>query len=340
MGSGRQALPIAVIGEPDVISESLEALETELKHRPWRSDISVNLEVGGDLVASLRCGHLVRPPLDSTEPDVLIAFNTREAMSEVLGQVKEALAHGEFSRVLTALLAQQAVPAWAQGGCRSMEVTGAGALARLLWSAWLAREGVEDERAASKESWAKEDLSQGWVIVHSVSPGIRERVALFQKELEQVPQTKPREDEDLPGFGAEPAPWFSELLADLLGAVEHFQEVLEPRQEETSAGSAAASSHEQAVDEVTAEKDPEDDDDVSPPAAPVLSSMPSGSALESEGPPEPPQLPASPWPAAAPTGACAAATESRSEEPSERKQVNFAAARPRQAPPASVRHFL
>lgn len=338
MGSGRQALPIAVIGEPDVISESLEALETELKHRPWRSDISVNLEVGGEPVASLRCGHLVRPPLDSTEPDVLIAFNTREAMSEVLGQVKEALAHGDLPRVLTALLAQQAVPAWAQGGCRSMEVTGARALARLLWSAWLAREGVEDERAASKESWAKEDLSQGWVIVHSVSPGIKERVALFQKELEQVPQNKPREDKDLPVTGAEPAPWFSELLADLLGAAEHFQEVLEPRQEETSASSAAASSHEQAVDEVSAEKDPEDDDDVSPPAATVLSFVPSASAAEGAGPPKPLQPPASP--PAAPVGACAAARESHCEEPNERKQVSFAAARPRQAPPASVRHFL
>ncbi|CAK0843333.1 unnamed protein product [Prorocentrum cordatum] len=147
----------------------------------------------------------------------------------------------------SSLMCELALPSWA-GGPTGVQVSGAGALARLLWAAWLAHE--QGQREKPRHTWADDDLSQGWVIVHSVSPGIRERVAVFQQELDRAAAGgAPAGAEQGPGsFARRHTAWLEELIGDLREAAEQFKETLtaqsgpgaEPMWEAAPAAGAAA----------------------------------------------------------------------------------------------------
>lgn len=165
--------------------------------------------------------------------DVRIGFRDESILAVLVVRARDAFEQNDLPRVLSAMLCEVALPTW---GRAEVEVSGVSYLARLLWSAWLSREsdsasvsGEQQQKARekSKQSWLDEDLSQGWVIVHSVSPGIRERVAVFQNELEQLQApcstavaTSPSASE----AELNRSHWMDELVRDLREAAEQFHE--------------------------------------------------------------------------------------------------------------------
>lgn len=245
------------------IDAAFEELRSELELRPLRSDVTVGIEISGAAAYYVHDGRLklvaawqrglafgsssscdpgdartrelekrvqeLEAELECRTCDVRVAFKDEKTLVELVTRVRDALRQNDLPRVLSSLLCEIALPTWG-GGLRDVEVSGISSLARLLWSAWLAREDDphgEQEREKAKQSWLDEDLSQGWVMVHSVSPGIKERVALFQSDLERLSAQRPGAREasaspTLPDSELERTHWMQELVLDLRHAAEQF----------------------------------------------------------------------------------------------------------------------
>eukprot|EP00747_Dinoflagellata_sp_TGD_P064213 gnl/TRDRNA2_/TRDRNA2_153800_c0_seq1.p1 gnl/TRDRNA2_/TRDRNA2_153800_c0~~gnl/TRDRNA2_/TRDRNA2_153800_c0_seq1.p1 ORF type:complete len:385 (+),score=74.06 gnl/TRDRNA2_/TRDRNA2_153800_c0_seq1:3-1157(+) len=261
-GHGGAGMPEEDVG--NTVTTAFEELGRELGKLPLQSDgPSVSVEVsnrrvllfsGGKLVPvqTIGCCHL-------EAADARITFRDWATAAEVVERVRGASARNDLSGVISSLLWEAAMPSW-DIGSRAMDVSGVASLARLLWAAWLAREQREAalreaEAAARAKARAEdfEDLSQGWVVVHSVSPGIRDRVAHFQREMEalQAPAEgtphangKPSSDAaGSPGAWSASPRWLDELIVDLCRAAEQFHEVhLAPL-----GSSAAATSQETGI---------------------------------------------------------------------------------------------
>lgn len=159
--------------------------------------------------------------------DVRIAFRDEHVLADIVTRARDAFEQNDLPRILSSMLCEVSLPTWSS--VRDVEVSGVSSLARLLWSAWLSRESdsastrEQQTREKSKQDWVDDDLSQGWVIVHSVSPGIKERVSVFQTELDQLPLSRDQESriaED------DEANWMELLVKDLRQAAEQFHETV------------------------------------------------------------------------------------------------------------------
>jgi len=173
-----------------IVADAFKDLATELSRRPITGGVSVAVEVGGKPSYYLLCGQLVHAGDEGCDSqaaaqtcDVVVSFHSTQALAGIISRVRPALQHND----LLSILYEFALPKW--GAPKAMEVSGAATFARLIWSAWLASEQNKDEDDKARQFWANDDLSQGWVMVHSVSPGIRDRVAMFQQELKSVQGT-------------------------------------------------------------------------------------------------------------------------------------------------------
>mmetsp|Transcript_9309 Transcript_9309/g.20554 ORF Transcript_9309/g.20554 Transcript_9309/m.20554 type:complete len:425 (+) Transcript_9309:101-1375(+) len=168
---------------------------------------------------------------------VQVRFRDEKAFEDLLLEVSTAMKADHLSSALSSLLIQFAQPSWMRWSSEvpPVEVEGSTAdLAKLLWAACFEREEAPAPiRGESMYDWSKDDLSTGWVIVHRVSPGIKERVAAFDKNLQQ----RPRQEAPAPAAGSAEVSggggaanleetWVSLLIQDLCKTAEGFQETI------------------------------------------------------------------------------------------------------------------
>eukprot|EP00933_Yihiella_yeosuensis_P025245 TRINITY_DN19593_c0_g1_i3.p1 TRINITY_DN19593_c0_g1~~TRINITY_DN19593_c0_g1_i3.p1 ORF type:complete len:263 (-),score=55.98 TRINITY_DN19593_c0_g1_i3:425-1213(-) len=211
---------------PEFVANAFEDLSAELRQVPSSSTSTcVVVQVSDLTLCEFHEGCLTWSSSSSSSTaggsshDVLIAFPDTSALEILITEVRQAVANDELSRLLPRLLCEMALPAWA-GGARSIEVTGAGKLAKALWAVWLAKESaeaIEQAREKKRQEWASDDLSSGWVVLPRVSPGIQERVAVFQQELDKLPKVTPQTGQPEPS-----ASWMNEVLQELRSAAEQF----------------------------------------------------------------------------------------------------------------------
>lgn len=220
----------------------LGELVKALHERPLKSPVRVSVEVAGVPSYSFRGGRLLevrgaageqRPEEAGPPSDACVRFRDETALAEVVMQIRDALSTDDLPRVVSSLLCQLAMPGW---GERTVEVSGTTALARLVWAACFANEespevaaAAKQARDAQRQAWAHDDLGQGWVVVHSISPGIRERVAMFQRELEAGrPGRSAERAASVAASAADTeqaeASWIDELIQNLCQAAEEFKD--------------------------------------------------------------------------------------------------------------------
>lgn len=245
----------------DIVRSAFEELRQELEVNPVRDDICVGIEIGGASAYYITRGRLrsaevassssshpsdartrelerrvreLQEELEQGRCDVRISFKDEKTLAEIVTRVRDALRQNDIPRVLSSLLCEMTLPTWG-GGLRDIEVSGVPSLARLLWSAWLSRETDAErqhEYERSKQSWLEEDLSQGWVMVPHVSPGIKDRVAMFQSELRNLPVAKApqqkTDDEQQKTGDEQRLTWMEELVVDLAKAAEQFRDTVVP----------------------------------------------------------------------------------------------------------------
>lgn len=213
-------------------SDVVEELRRELQLRPLHSNVRVAVLVAGQPSYFLRCGQLLKcssgwPTAEGdgeVQDDVCIAFANHDAMAEVVLRVREALSSSDLAHAISSLLCQLAVPSWA-GGFRGVQVSGTAALARLLWHMCFCQE-KEAKAEPDGHDWANDDLGRGWVFVHSISPNIQERVAMFQRDLDDAAKTRSSGSATTmvgTDASASHAEWIDELITDLCRAAEQFK---------------------------------------------------------------------------------------------------------------------
>lgn len=252
----------------EVVRSAFEELRQELEVNPVRDDIFVGIEIGGASAYYISGGRLraaqvlsssgtalldsrtkelerrvqeLQEELEQSRCDVRIRFKDEKTLAELVTRVRDSLRQNDIPRILSSLLCEMTLPTWG-GGLRDVEVSGVSSLARLLWSAWLSRETDSDnqrDRERAKQSWLDEDLSQGWVMVPYVSPGIKDRVAMFQNDLENLHVTKAhlQKNEVSSSSSSQSAPqdekserlnWMEELVMDLYQTAEQFRGTVLP----------------------------------------------------------------------------------------------------------------
>lgn len=254
------------------IDKAFEELQHELERHPLRDDISVCVDIAGAATYCISGGRLrlaagprdskalsssavlenartreltrkvveLEGELERRACDVHIAFKNETVLADLVVRGRDAFEQNDLPRILSSMLCEITLPSWG-GGLPDVEVSGVSSLAKLLWSAWLSREkssvssGEQQARDKSKKSWLDEDLSEGWVMLHSVSPGIKERVAVFQNDLERLPLPRAQPSTAAEARGNETPPpavaeseraphWMDALVRDLRQAAEQFHD--------------------------------------------------------------------------------------------------------------------
>lgn len=216
------------------VEAAADELISEFRARPLQTDVYVAVELEGQLSFVFHNGQLHRYVAGSSETQscgdnstwngARISFRDEAALAEIITRLRSALESNDIAGVLTSFLYEMALPTWSLKG-KSVHVSGTAALARLIWAACFGRE--KSRQVGSNYDWANDDLSQGWVMVHSVSPGIKDRVAMFESNLRKVPKYASDDASDQNNCStsqlASNHNWLDELIQDLCKTAEEFK---------------------------------------------------------------------------------------------------------------------
>lgn len=205
------------------VSTVLEEVNKELLSLSLQWLPSIGVLIGDSIKLRLLSGrfaHVDSEDFDATSFDSRVSFRDDEAFAEVVSIVRDAFSRGDIPAVL-GMLFEAAWPSW--GAPRRMEVSGTTALARFLWTIWLATQAREEALRNHHAAFADEDLSQGWVMIHSVHPGLRERVEQFQKDIDNIERPVSSKEETEADKLAK-THWLDEIIKDLYDAAEKFRQ--------------------------------------------------------------------------------------------------------------------
>eukprot|EP00397_Hematodinium_sp_SG-2012_P033981 GEMP01036390.1.p1 GENE.GEMP01036390.1~~GEMP01036390.1.p1 ORF type:complete len:241 (+),score=70.89 GEMP01036390.1:109-831(+) len=186
-------------------------LNTELSFfSPLKCTIVVVVE-RDKLILALQSQHFVEVEVEPTYYDVRMWFASSSVLVAEYDRVQQSLKDGDLGATLAILVGHSLPSLWQE---KQIDVAGTAALAGVLWKLWLAKESVAAPNRAREDS--AEDLSQGWVMVHSVSPKLQERVRMFQQQIDETrKECCSKEDTS--------STWLDDLIKSLYDAAESFQ---------------------------------------------------------------------------------------------------------------------